>query len=143
VVVPAIARLPGQSKSRPAFAGLTHVTDLVPTFLELAGVPNPGTEYNGRTVHPISGVSLAPVLQERAPRARGPSDWLADELSGHSYVIRDRWKLLWLTGNLGTSSWQLFDLATDRGETTDVSAQHPDIVQTLLADWDAYVERNG
>jgi arylsulfatase A-like enzyme len=143
VSVPAIARLPGQSRARDRHAGLTHVTDLVPTFLDLAGVANPGSSYNGRALQPITGLSLLPALQDRVAATRGPEDTLADELSGHSYVIRGDWKLVWVGGALGTSTWQLFDLATDRAEINDVSAANPAVVQGLLTEWTTYVTRNG
>ena len=34
--------------------------------------------------------------------------------------------------------WQLFDLSADYGETTDVAAQHPDVVAELIAKHDAW-----
>jgi arylsulfatase len=36
------------------------------------------------------------------------------------------------------ASWQLFDLSVDYGETTDVSAQHPEVVKDLIARHDAW-----
>jgi arylsulfatase len=39
--------------------------------------------------------------------------------------------------------WQLYNMDTDRGETTDVAALHPDIVAELKAEWVAYVNRVG
>jgi arylsulfatase A-like enzyme len=145
VSAPAIARLPGDHAGHPRFTGLTHVTDLAPTFLELAGVADPGTQYRGRTVHPITGSSILPALDGRATTVRPPGAVLADELFGNRYVIRDNWKLLWLGPNapLGTSDWSLHDLSLDRGETTDVSAAHPDIRSGLLDEWNKYVTKNG
>jgi arylsulfatase len=35
-------------------------------------------------------------------------------------------------------NWQLFDLSVDYGETTDVSAQHPEVVADLIAKHDAW-----
>jgi arylsulfatase len=143
--VPAIARLPAQRGAAASFTGLTHLTDLVPTFLELAQVDNPGSSYRGRTVHPITGRSLLPVLQGRAITVRGEGDIVADEQNNSRYVRRGRWKLLWVAGQYGASppSWQLFDLVTDRGETNDVAAQHPDVVAALTTEWDNYVKRTG
>jgi arylsulfatase len=36
------------------------------------------------------------------------------------------------------ANWQLFDLNVDYGETTDVSAQHPEVVKDLIARHDAW-----
>ena len=38
------------------------LTDLTPTFLDYAGVPQPGSTYNGTEVHPIMGKSLRPLF---------------------------------------------------------------------------------
>ena len=37
-----------------------------------------------------------------------------------------------------TPNWQLFDLSKDYGETTDVAAQHPEVVAELVAKHDAW-----
>ena len=36
------------------------------------------------------------------------------------------------------ANWQLFDLSVDYGETTDVAAQHPEVVADLIAKHDAW-----
>ncbi len=36
------------------------------------------------------------------------------------------------------ANWQLFDLSADYGETTDVAAQHPEVVADLIAKHDAW-----
>jgi arylsulfatase A-like enzyme len=36
------------------------------------------------------------------------------------------------------ANWQLFDLSVDYGETTDVAAQHPEVVKDLIARHDAW-----
>ncbi|MET0284736.1 MAG: arylsulfatase [Polyangiales bacterium] len=143
--VPAIAHLPKQTSASAKFKGLTHLTDLAPTFLEIAGVQDPGSSYKGRSVHPITGKSLLPVLEERATFVRDENTVLADEQDTHRYVRRGRWKLLWLGPPFGLtpSAWQLYDLQTDRAEINDVSALHPDIVAELTAEWEAYVQRVG
>ncbi|WP_433931610.1 arylsulfatase [Sorangium cellulosum] len=140
VAVPAIARLPGQHHARPQFDGTTHVVDFLPTVLELAGVPTPGSTYKGRAVEPISGRSILPVLEDRAAGVRAPGETLIWEHGNHRYVIRDNWKLLWLGAPYGPTprAWTLYDLATDRGEINDVSAAHPDVAAELAAAWAQY-----
>ncbi len=145
VAVPAIARLPGQHQSKPIFSGSTHVTDFLPTVLDLAGVQNPGSSYKGRAVEPISGHSILPVLEDRATRVRAPGEALAWEHGNHRYVIRDNWKLLWLSAPYGPTprAWSLYDLATDRAEVNDLSATQPQIASELAGLWDAYVAQHG
>ncbi|HEX5656618.1 MAG TPA: arylsulfatase [Polyangiales bacterium] len=143
VVVPAIAHLPKQRLPRFSYHGLTHVSDLAPTFLELAGAKDPGTSYRGRAVNPITGKSILPRLESRAWEVHPAGTVLAEELFGRRYVRRDQWKLLFVEAPWGKGDWVLYDLENDRAESTDVSAQHPEIVSELRAEWDAYVARVG
>jgi arylsulfatase len=145
VAVPAIARLPKQQQARTNFEGVTHVMDLAPTFLEVAGVALPGSVYKGRAVHPIIGLSLLPALEHRSEHVRDPGAVLAWEMNDNGYVIRDNWKLVWVAGKYGPTpkGWQLFDLSTDRAETKDLSTTRPEIVKQLNAAWEQYAAANG
>ena len=52
-------------------------------------------------------------------------------------AVRDeRWKLHVARG--GAPVCELYDLATDPGETTDVASRHPDIVRRLEAEAERY-----
>jgi len=143
VSVPAIARLPKQHFARAPFAGFTHVSDLAPTFLELAGARNPGTTYRGRDVYPITGQSILPRLENHAFSVHAWGEVFAEELFGRRYVRRDQWKLLYIEPPFGSGQWALYDLSHDRAEHDDVAAQHPDIDNELRQQWAAYVARVG
>jgi arylsulfatase A-like enzyme len=143
ISVPAITRLPRQRGNHSAFEGVAHVTDLAPTFLELAGVADPGNAYKGRSVHPITGHSLLPALERKAFAVRGRDEALIDELFGRRYVRKGRWKLTWIDPPYGDGDWELFDVREDRGETTDLAAEFPEVVADLVAEWDRYVAHNG
>ena len=41
----------------------SYATDIVPTILQLTGVPQPNGRYNGREVEPIIGRTMVPLLQ--------------------------------------------------------------------------------
>lgn len=148
---PLIVKLPGQRQGVPVTAARLQVTDVLPTVLDAAGVKNPGTSFQGREVFPIEGRSFLAAL--RSPKAFGavhPADAvLADELFGTSYVVKGRWKLS-QTATLKPgvtlreqTPWQLFDLSTDRGETQDVAAAHPDVVADLRKAHAEYARRTG
>jgi arylsulfatase A-like enzyme len=143
IAVPAIVRLPRQHQGRAPYASLTHVTDLAPTFLALAGVADPGSRYKDRDVHPITGVSLLPALLGEATAVRAEADALVDELFGLRYVRRGNWKATFLAPPEGTGRWTLYDLSVDRAELHDVAEAHADVLATLVSDWDAYVQRVG
>ena len=148
---PLIVKLPGQRQGLPVASARMQVTDVLPTVLEAAGVKNPGASFQGREVFPIEGRSFLTAL--RSPVAFGAvhsaDALLADEHFGSSYVVKGRWKLSQsATLRPGVSlreqtPWQLFDLSTDRGETQDLAAAHPDIVADLLKGRAEYARRTG
>ncbi len=57
---------PGFDRQHQIGTAFSTVMDIAPTFLELAGVAHPGTEYQGREVAPIRGRSLLPYLSGAA-----------------------------------------------------------------------------
>ena len=105
-----------------------HLEDVVPTFLEIAGVAAP-TEHEGRPVPPLHGRSFRAVLADAsAPRPRDTLWWCHE---GHRAVRVGDWKLVAARG----TPWELHDLATDRCETRDLAADRPDTVAALEAAW--------
>jgi arylsulfatase A-like enzyme len=143
VAVPAIARLPRQTSAQPSFTQFTHVTDLAPTFLALAGAADPGDCYNGHEVHPITGVSLLPALADATVAVRAPGVTIADELFGRKYVHRDNWKATWIEQPWGSGAWAVYDVGSDRGEVHDLAPAMPDVVSDLSASYDEYATRVG
>jgi arylsulfatase A-like enzyme len=143
VSVPAIVRIPGQPSAQAAFTQFTHVTDLAPTFLALAGAPNPGTCYNGHVVHPLTGVSLLPALADAAVVVRPAGMAIEDELFGRKYVRKDDWKATWIEQPWGSGAWALYDVGTDRAEVNDRASARPDLVSNLSALYDDYATKVG
>ncbi|RJG11615.1 arylsulfatase [Massilia cavernae] len=143
VSAPMIVRMPGQAAGRKALSDLTHVKDLLPTFLAAAGIPDPGASYQGKAVNPITGLSLLPRLDEKESADIRAGQVLADELFGGRYVIRDQWKMVSVHPPFGDNSWALYDLRSDRGETRNVIAEQPEIAARLTQDYDAWAKRAG
>ncbi len=143
IVAPAIVRMPKQAAGRAPITQVTRAMDLLPTFMALAGVSDSGNSYKGRTVHPVTGVSLLPALDGREGQVRAAGTVLADELFGSRFVRRDHWKLVSTTTPVGNGQWQLFDLSNDRGEIYDLSSVRTDIVSELSPAWDQYVSQTG
>lgn len=165
VSTPLIVHLPGQTTSGTTQRVFTHVTDNTATFLDVAGVTLPSTPapaaidaatgidknkgkvvYQGRNVYPITGKSLLPLLQKSSA---GPvhTEPFGDEAYGRAYLFSadGRWKALWTeppTGPLD-GHWELFDVSRDRGETTDLSAQNPEVTDQLTKQWREYMARVG
>lgn len=143
VVAPAIVRLPKQTSPKVHYHGFTSVIDILPTFLEAAGIKNPGSTYNSKPVHPITGLSWWQVLNDKA-RSVYPAEFVyADELSGNSYVRKGSWKLLYQTSPLGSAQWELYDLSVDRAEINNLADDYPEKVSELRGLFDDYATRVG
>nr|WP_099908564.1 arylsulfatase [Streptomyces sp. TLI_171] len=120
-----------------------YVTDLLPTLLELAGVPRP-SERRGVPLQELDGVSFAEVL--RAPGAPSTHPEQYCEMTGNRSYYRDGWKLVTLHrpgAPYDDGEWALYDLRTDPTEIHDVSAEHPELVKELAAAWEDAAWRNG
>lgn len=120
---------------------MTHVTDIPATILAAAGVPSPA-EFEGKTVIPVQGKPLTPILTGERGAVRDGDDWLAWELFGNRAVREGDWKLLWLCPPAGTGNWQLYNLQDDPGETRDLASAEPDVLERLKGRWAEYVIAN-
>ena len=123
--VPCIAAWPGRI-GRGQTSGCGGASwDFLPTFAELAGAPAPAG---------IDGQSLVPtLLGDRPQPAHEPLYW-ETVAGGHQAVRMGDWKGLRLgAAKKADAPVQLFNLATDPGETTDVAAGYPDIVGKVAA----------
>lgn len=146
---PLIVQLPEQKSALPVSHARMHVTDVLPTILEMARIEKPGKEYKGREVYPIEGKSWLSALRssQSTESIRADDEVLADELMGASYVVKGKWKLTQqpdfslrpvMRENV---PYKLFDLSKDRGETQNLAEQHPDIMSELEKDYKAYIKR--
>ncbi|MGW4378823.1 arylsulfatase [Kitasatospora sp. NPDC004531] len=135
-----LPRAAADSGVRPQYQ---YVTDLLPTLLELAGLPRP-SERAGRPVQELDGVSFASVLRTPDAPSTHPEQYC--EMTGNRSYYRDGWKLVTLH-RPGTpyddGEWALYDLRTDPTEIHDVSAQHPDLVKELAQAWEDAAWRDG
>jgi arylsulfatase len=153
ISVAGIVRLPGQEKPGSILGTFAHITDMAPTLLDFAGIPQPSTPadghpgkvtYKDRAVYPMTGVSLRKELEGRG---NGPvhKDPVGDEQYGRAFLRDGPWKILWIEPPIGPldGHWMLFHMEQDRGETTDVSAANPEVVDRMVRDWNAYMTRVG
>jgi arylsulfatase len=136
---PLLIKMPGRSAAIMQ-KSFVHVTDIMPTLLEMTGASYP-TTFQGNNIHPMIGVSLLPVLNGNATEV-GKERGMGYELFEMKAYIKGRWKILRLPVPMGSGKWELYDLETDPGETTDLSNKHPDIRQALISAWEQYAKDN-
>ena len=123
VRVPLIVKWPGQPAGLIVEEPVISV-DLLPTILEIAGVPAaPGQEVDGK--------SFAPLLKGDAEFRRGPIYWHYPHYNAHTPVItctpygavrEQQFKLLEFYEDGRT---ELYDLRADIGETRDLAEAMP------------------
>lgn len=122
--------------------GFAHVTDLLPTIADLAGVPVHGGAWQGRSVEAVTGRTLVPMLQGGTSSVHGDNP-LGYELSGNSALFRGDYKLVRNLPPTGNGMWALYNVMQDPGETQNLIAKEPHIYQAMLADYRAYAKANG
>ena len=144
--VPFIARWPGQVPAGEVNPEFFQVMDILPTVLEVTGVEGHQGNFMGREVLPIQGVSAWPLL------SAGEPVYADDQLAFHTYIeprlgassVRmGDWKLAWWKTDRVYGQPQLFNLADDPGETTDLSEEYPELAESLWHEWLSYAERTG
>ena len=137
-----VAGVPGIQANQISRA-FTHVTDIVPTLLEVAGVPAHKGEYQGRAVEPLIGSSLVPVLQGSAERVHPEDQPIGYELSGSAALFKGDYKLVKSLKPVGNEQWHLYNIVTDPGEVIDLQQQMPERFQRMQVDYAEYARDNG
>lgn len=130
--VPGIAWWPGRIPKGIVCREVVSTIDLYPTFAALAGARLPSDRIiDGKDVRPLLFGDRSAISPHKAFFY-----YWKDELQA---VRSGKWKLVLEHKSRDGKKvipQQLFNLETDIGETTDVSAQYPSVVRRLMA----YVE---
>ena len=118
-----------------------HVTDIMPTLLEIAGVTYPETRNELELKQPI-GRSILSALNDSFGDL-GVKHGMGYELFEMKAYIEGEWKILRLPEPFGIGDWQLYNISVDPGEINDVSETHPEVKADLVKKWREYSIRNG
>jgi len=140
--VPFIVRWPGRTPANAVCTQPVHGCDLLPTFAELAEVKTGA----------VDGISLAPLFQDakhrlpertmiwhfpfyhpekafaKAPPKIGINDFTTSQTRPHSAIRVGSHKLLHFYEDARD---ELYDLATDPGETTDLVSSRSELAKQL------------
>lgn len=112
-----------------------HVADLHPTLLRLAGARYP-THYKGSARLPLAGQDIWPVIQGHSQASERRFAW---EHTGGRALREGDWKLV----AEFNQPWSLYNLAEDRTELRDRSAEEPERVQRMTASWQQWADKVG
>lgn len=122
----------------------TTVMDILPTILDLADVPHPGSLFHNRPIEPVRGKSWLRLLSSASVTVHGEDTHVHGwELFGQQAIRRGSWKAVWIPAPRGKDDWELYDLARDPAEMKDLAAQEPEVLAELLRLWEEYYAETG
>ena len=137
----------------------THCIDVVPTVLDVVGLPEP-TVVDGIEQEPMDGVSFAPTFDDAEAKERHTVQYF--EMYGSRAIYKDGWwacakldKLPWdfspsTLARFGPGSgwdpdddvWELYYLPDDFSQAHNLADQHPEKVAELVTLFWSEAERN-
>lgn len=116
VRVPCMIRWPGRISAGRRVPQIAAAIDLLPTLASLTGV-------RFQPMKPIDGIDLSPLLLGTATATSWPDRLIFAHQAGKVSVRNQRFIL--------DDRGRLYDLASDLGQTQDVSAQYPQVAKGL------------
>jgi arylsulfatase A-like enzyme len=137
--VPMIVSWPGKVEPMTKTNEYVIIEDFFPTVVDLAQVSN------RQTLQAVDGRSFLPLLngaqgysKNRSLYWHFPNLWGNDGpgIGTSSTVRKGDWKLIYY---YKTGQKELFNIKNDIGETTDLSAKHPQLTESLSMDLGAYL----
>jgi len=158
---PMVIAWPNKIKAEKApRSQFTHVIDVGPTILEVAGIPEPKV-VDGIEQEPMDGTSFMYTFDDATAAERHTVQYF--EMLGSRAMYKDGWwaasrpdRIPWdlspeTLAAFGPDSdwdpdrdtgWELYDLTTDFSQAHNIADQHPDKVQELQELWWSEAERN-
>ena len=140
IISPCIIKLPESINNKKANKVFTHISDIMPTLLEIAGVEHPSVQND--SIPGMIGKSLLPLLYGEKESIHS-NEGIGYELHGMRAFIKGEWKILNMQKPFGTGDWELFNLAQDPSETNDLSNKSPEKRNELIAAWEEYSKNVG
>ncbi len=121
-----------------------HISDIAPTIMEAAGVEVPEL-YNGVEQQPMDGVSMMYSFNDAAAPNRKERQYY--EMFGNRAIWADGWKAVTLHAKrmpwdlnvvspFDDDEWELYNVAEDFSESTNLAEENPEKLAELIAIFD-------
>ena len=149
ILSPLAARWPEGNVQRGEVSDqMATYLDLMPTFLQAAGITYPESWQPEKPLQPLVGRSLLPLLRGEA---LPPPDYFFWNLYGHFSVLhKGRWKLLGDARhnkeedrNQAQPNLALYDLWLDPAETRNLAAENEKLTNSLLSRYKRWAVKHG
>lgn len=129
---PAVISWPDKIAGGQVSRAITHSSDWLPTFAELAGA---GTQN-------VSGKSLVGLLTGSVEQVRDSNETVGMEIWGKRGIIANGYKLVSSGKPNELVDWELYNLQADPGEQIDLTQRQPEVFNSMLKHWNDYVANN-
>ena len=119
---------------------LADVKDITATILDYAGVEHPGGWYKGKSILPMSGLSMKPYLEGERKNIHPDDEPIGRALFGNPAILMGDYKLLKIRSAMpgGDGEFHLYNIRVDPGETTDLREKLPDLYNKMHSAWINY-----
>ena len=126
--VPMIVNWPGKIKAASKSKHIGAFWDIMPTFAEIAGASK-------SVPSDVDGISFLPELTGKSDQQQHKNlFWVFFEGKGARALRKGNWKAVQQPIH---SAVRLYDLSTDIGETANLAAKYPEVVQQMVAGMDS------
>jgi arylsulfatase len=127
MITPCIIQWPAKIKAKPGFnEGIGHVIDLLPTSLELAGLP----------INNLPGQSLSYLWNGKAMQ---PETYFWEHV-GNKAMRKGNWKIV---KDIEDADWELYDMSTDITESKNLSKTNTALLNQMIAEYELWTKNNG
>jgi arylsulfatase len=116
---------------------LSHLIDIVPTCLEVSGVPYP-KNFNQNVIQPLEGISLVPAFNNKSTNR----EFIFWEHSANRALRMGNWKVVARVNSQSKFTpadenvWELYDLEKDPSETNNLATKYPEKLKEMTARWE-------
>jgi arylsulfatase A-like enzyme len=150
--IPLIFWGPGHIPENAIVKNTVETIDVMPTILEISGLRAP-ENIQGKSLVPLFSPKKSSSGQVEAAAFRNRPAFSEKAITHDNAapcphdtesfaIVRDKWKLIHnKKRHDGVPEYELYDMATDRLNQTNVAGEHPDIVQQLGKELDSWNER--